>query len=211
MGGRSGANSARKRFVVRLLAPVHEELSAHRVLPPARLPAAGGDVVSRFSRMKFLDMLGVFVGLRLRGTAGGLALSSTQRLAFRVSGHRRHPAPIFSELNTQPTDTPCPTLQVPACARPPHGSGPGWFATPSLYDSFIRYSMPVYLGASRIQSPRFQPALGGTEEVPRGLSRNPRVSRWFGKAGRGPPQAERLPHKRKFPNWIDGPARPDPC
>ncbi|HXX24213.1 MAG TPA: hypothetical protein VEO19_13780, partial [Terriglobia bacterium] len=35
-----------------------------------------------------------------------------------------------------------------AALRPPsHGSGPGWFATPSLYDSFIRYSMPVYPGA----------------------------------------------------------------
>src|SRR3989442_2636441 len=30
---------------------------------------------------------------------------------------------------------------------PSHGSGPEWFATPSLYDSFIRYSMPVYPGA----------------------------------------------------------------
>jgi hypothetical protein len=35
-----------------------------------------------------------------------------------------------------------------AALRPPsHGSGPGWIATPSLYDSFIRYSMPVYPGA----------------------------------------------------------------
>src|ERR1035441_2020736 len=35
-----------------------------------------------------------------------------------------------------------------ATLRPPsHGSGPGWLAIPSLYDSFIRYSMPVYPGA----------------------------------------------------------------
>jgi len=26
---------------------------------------------------------------------------------------------------------------------PPHGSGPEWLASPSLYDSLIRYSMPV--------------------------------------------------------------------
>src|SRR5271157_5085279 len=50
-----------------------------------------------------------------------------------------------------------PSLQIPlsnasgaASRPPPHGSGPGWFATPSLYDSFIRYSMPVYPGASRL-------------------------------------------------------------
>ena len=30
--------------------------------------------------------------------------------------------------------------------------GPGWFAIPSLYDSFIRYSMPVYPGAIRTKA-----------------------------------------------------------
>ncbi|MGA9056271.1 MAG: hypothetical protein WB763_07130, partial [Terriglobia bacterium] len=33
-------------------------------------------------------------------------------------------------------------------SRPPsHGWGPGWLAMPSLYDSFIRDSKPVYPGA----------------------------------------------------------------
>src|SRR5215472_2415162 len=47
-----------------------------------------------------------------------------------------------------------PCLRIPlsnassAVSRPPsHGSGPGWLATPSLYDSFIRDSTPVYPGA----------------------------------------------------------------
>src|ERR1051325_6661254 len=30
-----------------------------------------------------------------------------------------------------------------------HDSGPGWIATPFLYDSFIHYSTPVYPGALR--------------------------------------------------------------
>ncbi len=35
-----------------------------------------------------------------------------------------------------------------ATSRPPsHGWGPGWLAMPSLYDSFIRDSKPVYPGA----------------------------------------------------------------
>src|ERR1039458_9173332 len=39
-------------------------------------------------------------------------------------------------------------ILIAAAARlPSHGSGPGWFAIPSLYDSCIRYSMPVYPGA----------------------------------------------------------------
>ena len=42
-------------------AAVHEGLTAHRVLPPARrLLPAGGNGVSRFLRMEFLYMPGVF-------------------------------------------------------------------------------------------------------------------------------------------------------
>ncbi|MCW5982736.1 MAG: ATP-binding protein [Bryobacteraceae bacterium] len=44
-----------------------------------------------------------------------------------------------------------PSLHVPlsnasraALRLPPHGSGPGWFATPFLYDSFIHNFTPVY-------------------------------------------------------------------
>ena len=55
-----------------------------------------------------------------------------------------------------------PCLHIPlsnassATLPPPsHGSGPEWLATPSLYDSFIRYSMPVYPGA--IQPKRADP------------------------------------------------------
>jgi hypothetical protein len=70
-----------------------------------------------------------------------------------------------------------PSLQIPlsnasraALRLPSHGSGPGWFAIPSLYDSFIRYSMPVYPGAIQTwgSAPRLPPHtnlphyLGGT-------------------------------------------------
>src|SRR5438552_19081868 len=47
--------------VARLPAAVHGGLMAHRFLHPARrLPATGGYGVSRFSRMEFLCMRGVF-------------------------------------------------------------------------------------------------------------------------------------------------------
>ena len=45
---------------VRLPATVRVGLIAHRVLPPARLLPAGGCGVSRFSRIEFLCMPGVF-------------------------------------------------------------------------------------------------------------------------------------------------------
>ena len=50
-----GTNAA-----IRLPAAVHEGLMAHRLLPPARQLPAGGHGISRFSRMEFLCMLGVF-------------------------------------------------------------------------------------------------------------------------------------------------------
>ena len=41
-----------------------------------------------------------------------------------------------------------PTNASAATSRsPPHSSGPGWFARPFPYDSFIRGFMPVYPGA----------------------------------------------------------------
>ncbi len=45
---------------------------------------------------------------------------------------------------------PFPTLQVRGCPPPSHGSGSGWFATPFLYDSFIRYFTPVYPDAIQV-------------------------------------------------------------
>ena len=138
--------------VARLPAAVHGGLMAHRLLLPARTLPAGGDGVSRFSRMEFLCMLGVFdsAGPRLARVFAiarcclpcCLTPSAPRNARFRSS---------------------IPSLQIPlsnassATLPPPsHGSGPGWFATPSLYDSFIRYSMPVYPGAiqTRASAPR---------------------------------------------------------
>ena len=54
---------------VRLPAAVHVGLIAHRFLPPARhLSTAGSNRVSRFSRMEFLYMPGVYDSAGLRRT-----------------------------------------------------------------------------------------------------------------------------------------------
>src|SRR6516162_4431216 len=73
-------------------------------------------------------------------------VSARSRMAFWGSDTMSVPERIFR------SSVPC--LQIPlsnassaALRLPSHGSGPGWFATPSPYDSFIRYSKPVYPGA----------------------------------------------------------------
>jgi len=54
---------------------------------------------------------------------------------------------MITELDTQPVGAPVQRFKCGLAGPPSHGSGPGWLATPSLYDSFIRYSTPVYPGA----------------------------------------------------------------
>src|ERR1035441_4050525 len=67
-----------------------------------------------------------------------------------------------------------PSLQIPlsnassaASRLPTHGSGPGRVAIPSLYDSCIRYSMPVYPGSlPRLATPAVCPTrIVGTMEL----------------------------------------------
>src|SRR5260370_36241050 len=124
---------------------------AHRLLLPARTRPAGGDGVSRFSRMEFLCMLGVFDsgGPRL----GRVIAAARCCLPYSLTPSAPRTARFRSSI---------PSLQIPlsnassATLPPPsHGSGPEWLATPSLYDSFIRYFMPVYPGA--IQPKRADP------------------------------------------------------
>ena len=58
-------------------------------------------------------------------------------------------APGLHDFGAHNFGIPCLHIPLPnasrASLRPPsHGSGPGWFATPFLYDSFIHSSTPVY-------------------------------------------------------------------
>ena len=99
---------------VRLPATVREGLIAHRVLPPARRSAAGGNGVSRFSRMKFLCMPGAFV------SAGPSARSRIPRAAVLPSESPTSLASWITHFGAQypAYRYPCPTLQVRRCRRP---------------------------------------------------------------------------------------------
>ena len=102
--------------------------------------------VSRFSRMEFPHMPRVSDS---GGVKGQLAPYAALHMAFPVSRHGRHTEVVISELNTWPVRT--PVNASPASLRTQaHDSEPKWCATPFLCGSLIRYSMPVYPGASLI-------------------------------------------------------------
>src|SRR5262249_23572506 len=87
--------------------------------------------------------------LLLRGVKGPLAPYAALHVAFPISRQGRHTEVVISELNTWPVDT--PVNASPASLRMQmHDSEPRWCATPFLCGSLIRYSIPVYLGASLI-------------------------------------------------------------
>src|SRR5580692_5596938 len=75
-----------------------------------------------------------------------LAISRTVLLPSGLPDAVGSPHRKISELHTRPT-APLSNASSAALRLPSHGSGPGWFAMLSLYDSFIRYSMSVYPGA----------------------------------------------------------------
>jgi hypothetical protein len=121
-------------------------LSAFGFLPPVlQLSAEDSHGVSRFSRMVFLDVLGVF------DSAGPTSHSRLRAPSCCLPGRSTPSAPWISVFGAQwPARLyPCPTLQVRPCGPPSHGSGPRWVATPFLYDSCIHNTTPVYPDAIR--------------------------------------------------------------
>src|SRR5262245_49903909 len=76
---------------------------AHRFLPPVRgFPAADSDGVSRFSRVEFLCVRGVFDSAGPRCTRA----TAHRVIAFRLTRHRPLPDSQISELNIPPAYTP---------------------------------------------------------------------------------------------------------
>ena len=85
-------------------------------------------------------------GLRLRGVRRVLALAHPLVLPSAMLNDVGTPVAIISQLHILPARTPV-SASMAALRLATHDSGPGWLATPFLYDSFIHYSTPVYPGA----------------------------------------------------------------
>ena len=87
-------------------------------------------------------------GLRLRGVGRRLAIAPPSMWPSALLNGVGTPVAIISQLNTLPACTPV-NASMAVLRLAMHDSGPGWIATPFLYDSFIHISTPVYPGALR--------------------------------------------------------------
>ena len=85
-------------------------------------------------------------GLRLRGVLRMLAIAHSWVWPSALMNSVDTPVAIISQLNVRPACTPV-NASMAALRLATHDSGPGWIATPFLYDSFIHNSTPVYPGA----------------------------------------------------------------
>src|SRR5580700_7750791 len=85
-------------------------------------------------------------GLRLRGVQRMLAITHPPVLPSAMLNDVGTPIAIISQLNTLPALPPV-NASMAASRLATHDSGPGWLATPFLYDSFIHNSTPVCTGA----------------------------------------------------------------
>ena len=85
-------------------------------------------------------------GLRLRRVLRTLALAHPPVLPSAIRNDVGTLVAIISQLNTLPACAPV-NASMAASRLATHDSGPGWIATPFLYDSFIHNSTPVYPGA----------------------------------------------------------------
>ena len=142
-------------------------------------------------------------GLRLRGAAPRSRFRVVTLLPSLLSDAVGSPKQTISELNTQPTDSPVHRLQyslstIRGVARsnassatsrsPSHGSGPGWLATPSLYDFFTSL---LHAGLSR-RYPEMSLCATTTTPPKRQPSRLTAISAGF------PPRALA---ERDLPSW----------
>ena len=81
-------------------------------------------------------------GLRLRRVRPMLAITHPPMLPSVMLNDIGTPIAIISQLNTLPAFSPV-NASMAASRLATHDSGPGWLATPFLYDSFIHNSTPV--------------------------------------------------------------------
>jgi len=110
-------------------------------------------------------------GLRLRGVQPMLAITHPPVLPSAMLNGVGTPVAIISQLNTLPALPPV-NASMAASRLTTHDSGPGWLATPFLYDSFIHNSTPVL--SRRTQQPARRLASASMSEVVSRLQ----VRRW---------------------------------
>ena len=99
--------------------------------------------ISRFPR-KMLPYV-----LKVSDRAGSECISRLRYIRYCLPYRPTTSAPWnigISRLNTRPIRSPVNASAMSLLTQP-HDSGSVWFATPSLYESFIHYTFPVLTGA----------------------------------------------------------------
>src|ERR1700739_1392810 len=132
---------------VRLPASVHHRRTSFDFpIRPAVLSSADRRGISRFPHKVLRYMLGVSdragsgCPSRWRRTRYCLPPIFTASASRSTCCLRRRA--YISRLNTRPVRSPVNASTPPSRAAP-HDSGPLWFATPSTYETFIHYTLPV--------------------------------------------------------------------
>ncbi len=139
---------------VRLPASIHHRRTSFDFpMRPVVLASAGGRGIPRFPHKVFPYML----GFAERGDRAGPRCTSRERCAQRClppmprasasrSACRLRGREWISRLNTRPVRSPV-NASPPLSRATTHDPGPLWFATPSTYETFIHYTLPVLTGA----------------------------------------------------------------
>ena len=110
---------------------MHAQAKLSMILSQLCLPL----LADRFAQNRKLS----FAGLAAYNDTSGIAFRLTQGVGTLEFGS-------ISRLNAWPMRTPANATAV-ALLPTPHDSEPVWFANPSLYGTFIHYSMPVLIDA----------------------------------------------------------------
>src|SRR6516164_5568923 len=121
----------------------HRRVSLDFPTRPEVLTAPGGQGISRFPHMVLPYVHGVSDRAGPRCTSRCRCIGCCLPLSPTASASR---SKVLTRLYTRPIRSPVHASTPPSRAAP-QDSGPLWVASPSTYDSFIHYTLPVLTGA----------------------------------------------------------------
>ena len=126
---------------------------------PAAPLAAGGRRISRFP----CEVLPCVLGVSDRAGSSRISRKRCDRCCLPPVSTTSAPrsCPLISRLDTRPAHSPV-NASPPTSRSTAHDSGPAWVASPSPYETSIRYTSPVLTGA---RTPRWTPETRGVRCV----------------------------------------------
>ena len=137
---------------VRLPVPVHHRCTSFRLFDAVCVSRTDSHGISRLPLKVLASMLRVSDRAESKGVSRLRRLQSCLPLISTASAPRSNPrlrgGVSISRLNGWPARPPVNASPGPL-RSPAHDSEPVWFATPSLYETFIQNTLPAFTGAFR--------------------------------------------------------------